>query len=265
MQTTLHYADLGITPSRPGQDRSLFWRVTLTGGNDCHSFLFAEEPEDRAIEALLNHLGHTEASVTPPNKPEAEEFAGVTTAPEHPAHVGQLLDHIAHLDDEQIATVRAELNRWARPPGRWPEVDNPRLFFYGTLMSRGQRGSVIRDLARPVGEGTIRGDLYAVGSCSFPAFVTGNGVVHGEVWEAFSPLAYVEALRATDSIEGFRIEAPEQSMYLRERHVLLSGTGKAQAGETVFTYRWNDTWSVGGPLIRSGSWREFTRQQGVAA
>jgi gamma-glutamylcyclotransferase (GGCT)/AIG2-like uncharacterized protein YtfP len=38
-----------------------------------------------------------------------------------------------------------------------------RLFFYGTLMSGHRRAHALHGLARPVAEGTVRGNLYSVG------------------------------------------------------------------------------------------------------
>lgn len=157
-----------------------------------------------------------------------------------------------------------------------------RLFFYGTLMSDGHRGHVLKGLARPVGTATVRGDLYNVGSGYFPALVAGDGVVHGEVWEAL-PGKLDAALRITDQIEGYREDAPTWSMYLRERIALLcpdcEGTGQfvinadwpdgdkpysepcptcdglGESGEEVFTYRWNHGRRDLGSKLTDGRWR----------
>lgn len=123
-----------------------------------------------------------------------------------------------------------------------------RLFFYGTLMSDGCRGHALAGLARPVGPGAIRGDLYDVHGGIFPAFVDGTGIVHGEVWEVF-PGREVEALRVTDSIESYYEEEPARSMYLRERRELLDGSG------SVLVYRWNQgEWGLTG-RVADGRWR----------
>lgn len=61
------FNDLGITPPAPGQDRTAFWRVTLLAANgSAIGHLFADEPEQRAVEALLQHHGANGAMVTPP-------------------------------------------------------------------------------------------------------------------------------------------------------------------------------------------------------
>lgn len=41
-----------------------------------------------------------------------EEFSGIDTAPEDPRHVQQVIDHIAHLEDEQVAEIRDAMNSW---------------------------------------------------------------------------------------------------------------------------------------------------------
>lgn len=59
-----------------------------------------------------------------------EEFAGITTPPDDQRHVQQVIDHIAHLRDDQVKKIRDALNMWDRaarrddslvpPPGRAP-------------------------------------------------------------------------------------------------------------------------------------------------
>jgi hypothetical protein len=41
-----------------------------------------------------------------------QEFSGVTTAPGDPAHVQQVIDHIAHLTGPQVAEIMAAINNW---------------------------------------------------------------------------------------------------------------------------------------------------------
>lgn len=55
------------------------------------------------------------ADATPRSAPE--EFGGITTAPDDPAHVEQVINHLAHLEDEQVAKIRDELNKWAVASG----------------------------------------------------------------------------------------------------------------------------------------------------
>jgi gamma-glutamylcyclotransferase (GGCT)/AIG2-like uncharacterized protein YtfP len=136
-----------------------------------------------------------------------------------------------------------------------------RLFFYGTLMSGHHRAHALHGLARPVAEGTVRGNLYSVGYGAFPALMAGEGVVHGEVWEVL-PGCEGQALHITDMIEGYREDDPF-SMYVREEVPLLEATGAAHAGDTVQVYRWNS--EVPGERIESGSWRVYTGANDLAA
>jgi gamma-glutamylcyclotransferase (GGCT)/AIG2-like uncharacterized protein YtfP len=106
-----------------------------------------------------------------------------------------------------------------------------RLLFYGTLMSTGRRGHVLRELAHPVGPAAVRGDLYEVGGGVFPAMLHGEDVTHGELWQV-RPGCLAAALRITDGIEGYRPGDP-WSMYVREEVPLLGNEG------TAWTYFWN--------------------------
>lgn len=145
------------------------------------------------------------------------------------------------------------------------------LFFYGTLMSGGERGHVLRDrpvvwggqpdridLAEPIAAGTIRGDLYNVAGGAFPALLRGDGIVHGEVWEARSLAHFKAVLSVTDRIEGFQADKPERSMYLRVPVPLLSADGgDLEPGTIVSTYLWNG--SVPGDQIEDGQWARAQR------
>jgi gamma-glutamylcyclotransferase (GGCT)/AIG2-like uncharacterized protein YtfP len=147
------------------------------------------------------------------------------------------------------------------------------LFFYGTLMSRGSRGHYLSDLAEPIGPGAIRGDLFLVGGALFPALLEGAGTVHGEVWSV-KPGCLTAALRLTDQIECYYSEAPQHSMYLREKRQLLrlpSGDPSESvfAGRTVWTYVWNHG-HRGLTPIPDGRWnpglgREAQRERLAAA
>lgn len=51
------------------------------------------------------------------------EFGGVDTAPDDPRHVGQIIDHIAHLEDEQVMAIHQELSGWKRATERLEVID----------------------------------------------------------------------------------------------------------------------------------------------
>jgi gamma-glutamylcyclotransferase (GGCT)/AIG2-like uncharacterized protein YtfP len=87
-----------------------------------------------------------------------------------------------------------------------------RVFFYGTLMSgfnRRLRTGIDPKLAF-VGRGSIQAALFDLGI--YPAAVPGDGRVRGEVFETDDP---VSVLAGLDSIEGYRSEDPERSLYTR--------------------------------------------------
>lgn len=111
---------------------------------------------------------------------------------------------------------------------------NPtRFFFYGTLMSEEGRAGALAGLARPVANALCRGDLFAVHGGAFPAMLDGDGVVVGEMWEALDESLVPQILARLDSIEGYREDHPEASMYLRVERTLLAPQ------QLVWTYVWN--------------------------
>jgi hypothetical protein len=65
--STTSFADLGVVPPAPGLSRGAHWRVMLLAANgSAVTHLFNEEPEHRAVEALLAHHGANGAMVMPP-------------------------------------------------------------------------------------------------------------------------------------------------------------------------------------------------------
>jgi gamma-glutamylcyclotransferase (GGCT)/AIG2-like uncharacterized protein YtfP len=153
-------------------------------------------------------------------------------------------------------------------------VDRHLLFFYGTLMSGHGRGNVLTgrqtnvgviDLATFVARGTIRGVMHDAGGGAFPALVDGDGVVHGEVWEAPTPQHLAAALVITDGIEGYR-EGGVNNLYDRIGVPLLSVEQQRadfaliEPGDTVLTYRWGDSTRYLGPVVPSGDWRSYERE-----
>lgn len=99
------------------------------------------------------------------------------------------------------------------------------VFFYGTLMAGfdRRRRAGIDDKLRFVGRGSIRGTLFDVGL--YPAAVPSpDGAVWGEIYEMADAGTVLAAL---DSIEGYRPDDPDRSLYTRaEADVfLLDGSG----------------------------------------
>lgn len=143
------------------------------------------------------------------------------------------------------------------------EGTNPHLYaFYGTLMSRdGYEGGV--SLTSGVSAGASRGEcripglMYSVNGM-YPALVTGEGVVHGELWEV-RPEWAMQAQVRLDQIEGYRADREAGSLYLRRRVRLLEPDVEA------WVYIWNDHPQRLAP-IPSGRWsRDEWRYTGMSA
>jgi hypothetical protein len=41
-----------------------------------------------------------------------DEFSGINSAPDDPVHVEQVINHIAHLEEEQVDAIRTKLIEW---------------------------------------------------------------------------------------------------------------------------------------------------------
>ncbi|MBI1874559.1 MAG: gamma-glutamylcyclotransferase [Acidobacteria bacterium] len=109
-----------------------------------------------------------------------------------------------------------------------------RVFFYGTLMTgfdRRRRLGIDHRL-RYVGRGSIQAALFDLGI--YPAAVPDpDGTVWGELYEMVEP---ADVLSALDSIEGYRSDEPDASLYLRrEAPVTLEGG----ASDTAWVYFYN--------------------------
>jgi gamma-glutamylcyclotransferase (GGCT)/AIG2-like uncharacterized protein YtfP len=155
-------------------------------------------------------------------------------------------DRCGDESNSDVGLVCGRVDEPGQEPCRGTYREPLRLFFYGTLMSREGRGGFLpADAVRSIRPAAIRGDLYDVGW--FPAYLPGDGIVVGEVWE-IEPGSEDEVLAITDSIESYRPDAPERSMYVRE-------TVRTLDGEEVQAYRWNGLYGMLRARIWSGDWR----------
>ena len=127
------------------------------------------------------------------------------------------------------------------------------VFFYGTLMAGfdRRRRAGIDDKLTYVGRGAIHAALFDVGL--YPAAVPApESTVWGEVY-AMSDRETV--LAALDEIEGYRVDDPDRSLYLRrETDVRLPDGTVAQAS----VYFYNAPLGRA-PRIASGDYREHVR------
>jgi hypothetical protein len=71
---SLNLDDLGARALGPADDPFAFWRATFLGGTmtSSTSFYFDEEPEVRAIEAILAETGASSVRVVPPTAEPVE-------------------------------------------------------------------------------------------------------------------------------------------------------------------------------------------------
>jgi len=87
------------------------------------------------------------------------------------------------------------------------------VFFYGTLMAgfdRRRRADIENKLVY-IGRGSIRATLFDLGL--YPAAVpSAEDLVWGEVYRITDTPAVLAAL---DAIEGYRVDDPDRSLYLR--------------------------------------------------
>ena len=87
------------------------------------------------------------------------------------------------------------------------------VFFYGTLMTPFNRPGRLRVDEHLVytGRGSIAAALFDLGI--YPAAVpSAEGTVRGEVYEMTHPAIVLQAL---DELEGYRVDEPESSLYIR--------------------------------------------------
>ena len=110
------------------------------------------------------------------------------------------------------------------------------LFAYGTLQPGLAPTKIARVAAklRPVGEGSVRGELYDLGG--YPGAVA-NPSAKGKIVGTVMELPEDESVLAQlDRYEGFDPQAPETSEYIREKQVV-----KLKTGGTVecWFYRYN--------------------------
>ncbi len=120
---------------------------------------------------------------------------------------------------------------------------NARLFIYGTLLMGGAYSGLIAGLPRRPAR--TRGSLYRL-PAGYPAMVarTDAGWVHGELVEA-DP----RRLMILDTLEGV-----SEGLYVRESLRIASGGRSTRAW--VYTMTRAQIRSLGGVLIKEGSWRD---------
>ena len=127
------------------------------------------------------------------------------------------------------------------------------VFFYGTLMAGfdRRRRAGIDDKLTYVGRGAIRAALFDVGL--YPAAVPApEALVWGEVYVMAEP---DRVLAALDEIEGYRVDDPDRSLYLRQETEVRLPDGSFA---TASAYFYNAPLGRA-PRIQSGDYLEHVR------
>lgn len=139
-----------------------------------------------------------------------------------------------------------------------------RFFFYGTLIagSGNVAAAAVEGVLRDLGPAKARGRLYAVPDPEgwYPAFLPGEGVVRGRLYEAL-PSFTAAHLARLDAWEDSDPADPETSLYLRE---VLIVTGAAGACEAQ-AYRYNRPLPNGARIIGNGDFHVWLAQEGLRA
>lgn len=116
------------------------------------------------------------------------------------------------------------------------------VFVYGTLLPELERASVL-GASTPRGPALLEADLFDLGP--YPGIRPGSGTVVGEVFEVDT-----QTLRSLDSIEGYREESPDQSLFVRsEAPVRFLADGAESDAWTYFTQE------DGGSAVQAGDYR----------
>lgn len=127
------------------------------------------------------------------------------------------------------------------------------VFFYGTLMTGfdRRRRAGIDDRLRFEGRGWIPATLFDLGI--YPAAVPSP---EGRVWgETYRAQETETVLKALDSIEGFRPDDPDRSLYIRTETGVTLADGRT---EMAWVYLYNAPLG-GAQVIPSGDYLEHIK------
>jgi len=121
-----------------------------------------------------------------------------------------------------------------------------KFFVYGTLKVGGRFAERFDSLRVNSMPASVEGfHLFDLGS--FPGILPGNGVVYGELHEYGE-----DVTRAMDTIEGYRSDDEDNSLYLRREVEVTTATGKTdKASIYIFNRKDYDD----SKMIESGVWK----------
>lgn len=122
-----------------------------------------------------------------------------------------------------------------------------KVFVYGTLLKGMSRSHSLNNSSFE-GFGVIRGSLYDLGS--YPGIIDSKDSVYGEIYDIDS-----STLVALDHIEGYDINYPESSLYIRQEVNVTSLNDGSRL--KVFTYFYNSSSLDEYHPISSGDYRRY--------
>ncbi len=97
------------------------------------------------------------------------------------------------------------------------------LFVYGSLMQGMVHHSKIAGMVKDIKPATCEGVLYRL-PVGYPAMLEGAGTVKGEV---FTLENFKEIIKILDEFEGYSMQIPEKSLYVRqEKPIMVEGAKK---------------------------------------
>lgn len=123
-----------------------------------------------------------------------------------------------------------------------------RVFVYGSLLKGFGNHRLLRN-ATFVGEAKTTAEYTMISRGGFPGvFPGGHTEILGELYDVDE-----ETAKRLDWLEGVDYKDPHNGHY-RKEEITLAG------GEKAFIYFINEHCQTG-PVIESGSWREFTKER----
>lgn len=130
------------------------------------------------------------------------------------------------------------------------------VFVYGTLRKGfGNYQRLLKGQTTKEEAAIITGTMFSVGG--FPALKTlyapNTKIIKGELMYV-KPEKYTEVLRSLDWLEGYRVDQPERSMYLREKATVFNESIRQTV--EAWVYYWNGS-TKGLEVVESGCWREY--------
>lgn len=126
------------------------------------------------------------------------------------------------------------------------------VFVYGTLMKGLSNHQVIQPFIKSIEQASLQGQLFHL-PYGYPAMMSGEGVVFGELVELDGP---EEALVALDQLEDYYGAGNPNNLYNRVLREVEVANGQ---GVMAYVYLWANPEELPemGVRVVSGNWRNF--------